>query len=346
MSRGHVSGNLQAGVQPLQAFPSGQSLTGYAEHVYEQPEGEPPVETNSIRYWRDWAGLRNGQLELRLNNQRAPRVHGLGWGLDPDAGVWRPLRVDATGALVVSGAGPTPLEPPLAQIGAWYRADDISQASGSTVFTWSDRSGNGVDLVPVPAVSQPTLSTNNPQFNNRKAVDFSGTQQLYRLNPPNWPTGAHAFTIYVVNDPTLSGTLHGMFGWGVDLVTNARACFCYYGPAPHELGVDGYGNSTRKYFASAAAQISSASSANNANMSDATILVDGAVGTLAAAGNAVQWAIPNPCPEVRLGGFAGAPYGFFVGKIAEILVYHKNHNAIERSQTLAYLSDRYGIPVV
>lgn len=104
MSRGHVSGNLQAGVQPLQAFPTGQALNGYAEHVYTQPEGEPPIETNAIRQWRDWPGLRNGQLELRLNNQRAPRVHGLGWGYDPDAEVWRPVRVDSTGALVVSSA--------------------------------------------------------------------------------------------------------------------------------------------------------------------------------------------------------------------------------------------------
>jgi hypothetical protein len=123
-------------------------------------------------------------------------------------------------------------------------------------------------------------------------------------------------------------------------------CFCYYGPAPHVIGVDGYGNASKKYVANSNAQISAAFSASGANMSSAEILINGSTGTLASSGDAVPWNIPNPCPELRIGGFAQASYGPFVGKIAEILIYHKQHASTERTDTLNYLSNRYGISLV
>lgn len=348
MSRGHVSGNLQAGVQPLQAFPSGQSLTGYAEHVYEQPEGEPPVETNSIRYWRDWAGLRNGQLELRLNNQRAPRVHGLGWGLDPDAGVWRPLRVDATGALVVAGSGPTPeLNPPTAQLSAWYRAGDILQGGGTTVFSWADRSGNGAGLVPVPGIAQPTLATNVAGFGGQSAVQFSGTQQLGRLLPPGFFGGDSAFSLYVVHSPAATGDLT-VFSWGQYPAASGLVTLFFSTVAGNRkfTVTDLVATGAGYYAATSVPQIDSAFLAHGGNISNATIWRDGAAPSGPDAPGGGPLNLATPVAEVRMGGIAGSAIYPYVGQIAEVLVYHKNHNATERSQTLAYLSARYGIPVV
>lgn len=350
MSRGHVAGTLQTGVQPLQAFPTGQSLTGYAEHVYEQPEGEPPVETNAIRYWRDWAGLRNGQLELRLNNQRAPRVHGLGWGLDPDAGVWRPLRVDATGALVVAGSGPLPPEPapPTAQLSAWYRADDIIQAGGSPVIAWPDRSGNGATLVATSGAS-PTFATNVSSFGGQSALEMNGSQQLARQNPPGYFGGNSAYSLYVVHDPVLDVTTTDpsvAFGWGGNNANNIRlAMFQFKLAGVWSCGMESYNAGSDGVTIPNGGQIWNASLPHNDFCDNTLLTVNGAVLT-GTGGNGGPLAIPTPVPWVTLGHFPGSVgAGGYKGKVAEVLVYHKAHNANERAQTLNYLSARYGIPV-
>lgn len=348
MSRGHVSGNLQAGVQPLQAFPTGQSLNGYAEHVYQELEGEPPIETNAIRQWRDWPGLRNGQLELRLNNQRAPRVHGLGWGFDPDAGVWRPVRVDSTGALVVAG-GPAPPEPAPPQDGliGWWRADDVAQADGTDVDTWTDRSGNTGALVRVPSLSGPIYTVSEPTLNNQPAVNFAGgVRQLWRVSPPNYPVGGQAFSVYVAHHPVFGGSVGTMFGWGQNYTPAGRMCLSLFAGSPWTLAADGYGVGTNGYVASSAPQITSVFASNNQHMQDAEIWVNGAVpGAPTGIGAAVPWNIPNPVPECRLGGLSQENSVSYEGKIAEVIVYHKHHNAAERAATLSYLSARYAIPV-
>lgn len=347
MSRGHVSGNLQAGVQPLQAFPTGQALNGYAEHVYQEPEGEPPIETNAIRQWRDWPGLRNGQLELRLNNQRAPRVHGLGWGFDPDAGVWRPVRVDSTGALVTSG-GPAPpeLEPPTAQLAAWYNAGDVNQPSGSDVYTWSDRSGNGADLGPVPGVAQPTLVIGQPQFNGQQVLSLNGSQQLYRPLPPGYQGAASALSLYVVAKPT-AGATHVAFGWGQSGAGDSvNANWTLNGAQTVVELTEGTSMGSKQFVTSTNAQIFSAYLGAGQNiLTQSEIWIDGAVPANLGGGAGGTLSIPVPVPEARLGSYFGTPATSFVGLIAEILVYHKKHNLSERAQTLAYLSARYGIPV-
>jgi len=346
MSRGHQSGNLAAGVQPAQAFPTEQALNGYAEHVYQEPEGEPPVETNSIRAWRDWPGLRNGQTELRLNNHRAPRVHGLGWALDPD-NVWRPLRVDAAGALVVTGGGPSPTpEPPTSQLSAWYRAGDIVQAGGSTVFTWSDRSGNGADLVPVPGLGQPTLATNVSGFGGQSAVNFAIGQALYRLLPPGFVGGDSAYSLYIVHKPIFYGALFCAFSWGQDNASLKRVSLLLQDVSgTWSVGTDSYAAGSNAYACASVPQINSARLAHGANVSTTEFLIDGAVGTQTSAGGGGPLNLASPVVEVRMGGFTQANVLTYNGQIAEVLVYHKRHNNNERNATLAYLSARYGIPV-
>lgn len=350
MSRGHQSGNLGAGVQPAQAFPTEQALNGYAEHVYEEPEGEPPVETNSIRAWRDWPGLRNGQVELRLNNHRAPRVHGLGWGFDYDAGVWRPVRVDSTGALVTSG-GPTPPPepaPPSERLIGWWRADDVAQLNGTDVDSWTDRSGNTGALTRVPGVSPPIYVVAEPTLGNQAAVWFNGgVRQLYRPNPANYPTGAQAFSLYVVHHPVFAGALGTMFGWGQNSSPRRRMCLSLFSTSPWTLAADAFSVGTNSYVASSSPQITSIFASNNQDMRDAEIWVDGAVpGAPTSIGSAVTWDLADPVPECRMGGLSQENSVGYQGKIAEVLVYRKHHSPAERAATLSYLSTRYGIPVV
>lgn len=349
----HVGGNLEAGVQPAQAWSTSQQLAGYAEHVYTTDD-DPPVETNSIRAWRDWAGLRNGQLSLRASNHRAPRVHGLGWALDPD-GVWRPLRLDAAGALVVSGSAAPSDGPPLQHLRAWYRADDLDAlASGAVVTSWPDRSGNNNDLATIVGVPNPTFLPTFAPFNNRPCVAFDGTQALWKANPNGWGTGTHAATVYVVMDPDYSlstPNLQVAFGFGADAsVPNppGSVFLAFAMSGPSRLGVDTLIGGWRTTTGTTVGPVIQSWAVGNG---EANALADFRINQEAA--NSVDFApfgqlnVPNPVLYASLGcqpGYTGGD--FFFGRIAEVLYYRHKHNGTERAQTLLYLAQRYGISLV
>ncbi len=252
------------------------------------------------------------------------------------------------GSLKVTSSGGVPTQPPLGSLSAWYRADDIGVSNGSNVSSWVDLSGNGSDLGPVPAVSQPTYSTNVAAFNGHAAVSFSGTQLLYRTSP-NFAAGDAAISCYIVCDPTFAGgggTTLPMFSWGQDGGAQYRPTVLFYNTDPQWIvAVDSFANNSPSYNATSSAQIVSFFNAQSNPISTSTILVDGAVPTQYNVGLGGAIAIPSPVAEVRMGGFVQNNSPCFVGQIAEVLLYNKNHDAGERAQTLGYLSNRYGIAV-
>lgn len=347
MSRGHQSGNLGAGVQPAQAFPTEQALSGYAEHVYQEPEGEPPVETNSIRAWRDWPGLRNGQVELRLNNQRAPRVHGLGWGFDPDAGVWRPVRVDSTGALVTAG-GPTPPPepgPPLTQLGGWWRADDAGTVDGASVTSWPDRSGYTQTFGTLAGVTAPTWEASVSSLGNRPAVQFGAGKGLQITSPTGFIGGKHAVTCYIVQQ-IASFTNSSVFFYGPSALSVFGSCFSIINlNGPDRVGTSIYGCSGM-FASNNSAQIVSVRAANNSAWGTSKLTIDGAAVAAVVDNPGLVLDVTNPVQIVCVGGDTTPASFNFDGRIAEILYYHKEHDGTERAETLLYLSERYGIPLV
>ena len=249
---------------------------------------------------------------------------------------------------VISSGGGAPTQPPLGSMSAWYRADDIGISNGSSVSSWVDLSGNGADLGPVAGVSQPTYSTNVAALNGRSAVSFSGSQLLYRTSP-NFAAGDAAISCYVVCDPTFSGgggTTLPLFSWGQDGTALYRPTVLFYNTDPQWIvAVDAFANNSPSYNATSSAQIISFFNNQSNPISTSTILVDGSVPTQFNTGVGGALAIPSPVAEVRMGGFVQNNTPCFVGQIAEVLLYYKNHDAGERAQTLAYLSSRYGIPV-
>ena len=337
----HVGGNLQAGVLSAQSFSTAQNLSGYSEHVYTTDD-DPPVETNAIRSWRDWAGLRNGQTTLRLSNHRAPRVHALGWALDPD-NVWRPLRVDASGALLVN-TGPAPEPGPLtAQLAAWYRASDLAQPDGSSVVAWPDTSGSGATLLQTTGLLAPTLVAG--ALGGQAVVRFDGNAQLNRSFPPGYQAGDAAWSLYVVCTPNPPYNPCHLFGWGNSAATDGRVMLTL-----NKFGgiwgwqVDTQGGTSRAYQAALVPQIVSADNAAGANITAASLYINGAVGTLLDPGAGGPLNVPSPVFDVRTGNPNNSA-DRWRGDIAEILYYHKRHNASERAQVLTYLSARYAIPV-
>lgn len=241
------------------------------------------------------------------------------------------------------------LSPPTDSMGAWYRADDILLADQSTVTEWVDRSGNGANLIQTPGAS-PTLATNVASIGNRQAVQMTGTQQLFRTNPPGYAGGNSGYSLYLVHDPTLDNTTtipSVAFGWGGPGVGNDRATvFIYKYNNQWVCGIESYNAGSGGRLIPFGGQIFSASLAQNATCSQTQITVNGQLLPDVDGSGGGPLAIPSPVPTVTLGHFP-ASYGSFgyKGKIAEILYYSKEHSASERAQTLAYLSSRYGIAV-
>ncbi len=59
---------------------------------------------------------------------------------------------------------------------AWYKADSIKLADGSSVSSWSDSSGNGHDAAQATSSRQPTLQAN--ELHGRKVVRFDGSNDI------------------------------------------------------------------------------------------------------------------------------------------------------------------------
>ena len=235
--------------------------------------------------------------------------------------------------------------PPTTQLIGWWRADDIAQAEGSSVTSWKDRSGECGAILQAPSMSAPTLNLSVPGFNNKPAVDFNGSAQLRRAQLPNYPVGNGEFSLYVVHDPTLVGSIRPIFGWGRNNATQQRMCMTLFDAGMNWIVVgEGYAAATKSYAVTGDPQIASIFHASGTNMGDDEIWIDGVPGG-DGSGSALPWNIPDPCNEVCMGGLPEERAVAYVGKIAEVLVYKKYHTLTERAETLSYLSSRYGISV-
>jgi hypothetical protein len=94
------------------------------------------------------------------------------------------------------GGGGGPGSPPTTLMSAWYDAEDIMQAGGSDIDSWTDKSGNGNNLSSFTIYGmKPQLDTTGTYFNGRKSVVFDHV----RGGDPYYPDG---FSMYFSGDPT------------------------------------------------------------------------------------------------------------------------------------------------
>lgn len=251
--------------------------------------------------------------------------------------------VSFAGQIEESSAAPSP---PTASLAAWYRGDDAGTVNGASVPIWVDRSGNGDDLGPVGGISQPTVLTNQIDFNSQTVVSLDGTQQLYKTLPSGIQGSNSAFSLYIVAKPT-AGSTRIAFAWGQPFPGDAvNANFTINGAQAVVELTEGATMGSAQFVTTNDAQIFSACLGQGEDiLTQSEIRIDGAIPANLGGGASGTLSIPVPVPEVRLGSYFGTPATSYVGLIAEILLYNKKHDATERAQTLAYLSDRYGILV-
>lgn len=280
------------------------------------------------------------------------------------------------GSIKFSGTGgginarfipPPPASPPMALMSAWYDAEDIAQADGSSVESWSDKSGNGNNLSYFGTA--PTLDTSGTNFNGKKVVNFSHSNnvialRLYGLN--NFPTGNDPISLYTVFKSNYMGpyAFHPVISIGQTYNRlNLMGALEVNGAGGYVSGspnwwtfLDLPGHPSDYYSASTNTRIASFIIDSSQGMGDAEFLINGTTTerlTDVTGGGAPN--LPaNAYTEIVLGGLAGETsyMGYpqqiayaYEGKIAEVIIYKTKHSTSDRDQTLSYLAAKYGVSI-
>lgn len=84
----------------------------------------------------------------------------------------------------------------VSELFAWYDANDITDADGTAVATWTDKGGNGKDLTQSTAGSRPTIQTGS----QGRVVRFAGSHWLSAATASDWKflhdgTGGTVFVV-------------------------------------------------------------------------------------------------------------------------------------------------------
>ncbi len=229
----------------------------------------------------------------------------------------------------------------------WLRGDKGITTSGGAVSAWNDQTGSdsNKNLSQGTGTKQPTNISSSSPFNNRATVSFDGGDQLDTSTP--WLSSlSPPFTIYIVaRQPTpadsqqilinrngtgafirmrdntgsggVLGSLHMYNGGAADVFTNSgsglnwssvRVCAAVYDTASSGTGI-GYVSRYNTTFCSGTN-----------------------TGTTSITG-------------ITLGATPGGTQ-FFIGEIAEVIIYNTAHNSTERQNIMQYyLGDAYGVSI-
>ena len=248
------------------------------------------------------------------------------------------------------GGGGGPADPSLTSLMAWYRADDIGLSNGASVTSWVDRQGPS-DLTYVYG-SNITFNASSAEFNNQPTVNFVNYNYLDASNNPsrNFGDQGAANTIVMVVKPTYTGE------WA-SLIMETRGQYPYAGrgykiyksnqAGGSSIFLSGY-NAAGRIWRSVEPNkpiIIYISYERETNVTQNSFQIFGASSTyepsLSSEGIGTSAVIP----------LEGAPSDFLISgggqpdEIAEVLFYNALQNPQEKTDTIAYLSSRYGIPV-
>jgi hypothetical protein len=245
---------------------------------------------------------------------------------------WLPLRQPSV---------PSNLAPQL-----WLDAADaatITESSG-LVSQWVDKSGNGVTVTQSNGAAQPTYVT--AALNGRNVIDFNGSNFLIRTTASNLGRNVSGATVYLVRLFNVSPTVEANIV-RVEAAGTATRIGLFGGLAANKSNAGG-----RTLDADAFARVDSATNISTTNYSIQTGVFDYANtdlflylnSTLEGTNSSFQSATTTSntaSPRLGIGGVS--PGNAFNGRIAEVLIYHAAHDAMQRNQIWDYLAAKWGI---
>jgi hypothetical protein len=220
----------------------------------------------------------------------------------------------------------------------WLDANNSVTASGGSISTWSDISGQQNNATQNTSADQPTLVSD--AINGLSAVSFNGSTQCLQLPGgsafSNFSSGA---SIFVVTEPT-------------SVTSGARFIDLGNGSASDNLLLDeptASGAALYVYNGSSPSNVTSSSAITTnqfqlleavySGTTTATISTNGVAGAQSASMNTIANTNRANC-YVGQGSGGG---NYFKGQIAEILVYNRAVTASEQASIEGYLLSKYQI---
>jgi hypothetical protein len=264
--------------------------------------------------------------DLRTDVGTAPYSSGTASGAPTLARTWTTGNASFAGATVffrvraeVEGTPAT-----ISGIHAWYRANKLSQANGTTVQTWPDSSGNYRNATQATAGLRPTFVT--PAVNSLPTLRFDADLGTVMASPAS--SSLAAFTIFIVINPEV---------------------------------VDGTQGAVMSASAAGGAEILLVSQKLTVNRRDQALLGSSTTNVTAAAWQI--WAITyngasNPMGFYRNNTADGTPTpdgvaftasltyllgNNWYGDIAELIIYSVVLNSTDRTTVYNYLSSKYAL---
>lgn len=218
---------------------------------------------------------------------------------------------------------------------AWWDADAISGADGSSVNTWNDSSGNNW-FISRSSGTAPVLRHNS--LNSLKTLEFGGPTSAAVMTVQNTSayvlagaTSASYFAVFILDaDPpggtTSTGHIMGA-NWGAGTP---------HLPFTDGTIYDGFATSARKTVGNPASSMTSArilnvdsASANFTTRMDGTQIFNTGTNTVS---------LPTATRQV-----AGGSGNYLDGKIAEILVFNSVLAQADREKVEGYLAHKWGL---
>jgi hypothetical protein len=215
----------------------------------------------------------------------------------------------------------------------WVRADVGVQTSGGFVTNWVNQApGGGNDAAQTVLANQPTLV--NDVINGQAVVRFDNNDLLRTPTPVQT---SQTFSMFAV--ATLGQNSLGANGYVGPFHNGQEAFSTGYGFRRQGLGTYGlaFPNVAFVNFGPTIGTDIQLQDAHRTAGGVVTFYINGAQsGTAQTPGAPI---VPTHSSQV-----GGSDIGFFIGDVAEVLVYHNALSASDRQEVQEYIFAKYGIP--
>ena len=223
----------------------------------------------------------------------------------------------------------------------WLRANAGVTTSGSDVTDWADQSGYGHDAFQATSSRQPTFVASG--MNGEPVIQFDGTAKWLTISDADSLDDTEGLTMFVVFDAaTNDGNPYGLVSKRVSSASQqAYSLFLYTGGNMY-LDIDGndqrFNNGSS--YSTGTDYISTARFDGNASGDESALYTNGGED---ATNSESETAIGNYTSDLFIGALNDSYGNYFDGDIAEIIIYRRSLNEVEKFKVEDYLAEKYGI---
>lgn len=218
-------------------------------------------------------------------------------------------------------------------LSAWWKADSLALAAGAAVSSWADSGPGGFTATQATAAARPTFQTG--QINGKPVVRFDGVDDGLVSGASSSHPETTIFAVVRPSTVTATGIYSVRAGSGsgalIFRIRDTKINFGYQAVTQAAFGTTS--------LAANASRVITGSYSDSANTT--AYYLDGS----ADGGSTAETTSLTAGLTSAIGMEPGQSARYFVGDIAEIIIYSRVLTASERAEVHSYLQDRYAIAV-